>query len=281
MTTPANNRPAMTMREIRDQLGHARPDPAPAVWIDGDPLMEAMAAAVYEQCATHPEQALTVDDPRTIAAVAAAVARQVLGTPTTDPAPASAPAAPADRATVLLDQRAAALRALSSSSFSQEEFAARELTEAADRLRRLADEAQPTEAEAHACDNCDGIDPDTCFNNPHRPPEQCPAAEFEDYGQQCQKPVGHHLHTFEEQPVAAEGDDPICGDRYDGEACELEPEHPGAHCAGTLCWDYGRAPATAATEKPFPLPGPPCIPDHSLPIHCPGCATAATEEPQP
>ncbi|WP_326592794.1 hypothetical protein [Streptomyces brevispora] len=68
------------------------------------------------------------------------------------------------------------------------------------------DEAQQPETEAHACGNCDGIDPDTCFNNPHRSPEQCPAAEFEDYGQQCQKPVGHELHTFEEQPAAAEPD---------------------------------------------------------------------------
>ncbi|WWM24849.1 hypothetical protein QBW33_13290 [Streptomyces sp. B21-104] len=59
--------------------------PAPAgVWSDGDPLMEAIAAAVYDQCETHPEQALTVDDPRNIAAVAATVARRVLGTPTTN-----------------------------------------------------------------------------------------------------------------------------------------------------------------------------------------------------
>ena len=55
-----------------------------AVWSDGDPLMEAIAAAVYEQCETHPEQSLTVDDPRNIAAVAATVARRVLGTPTTN-----------------------------------------------------------------------------------------------------------------------------------------------------------------------------------------------------
>ncbi|MFJ3590120.1 hypothetical protein ACIQUY_31870 [Streptomyces sp. NPDC090231] len=91
-TTPS--RPAMTMREIRDRLGHARPDTTPttpAVWSEGDPLMEAMAAAVYEQCARHPEQPLTVDDPRTIAAVAATVARLVLGT--TDQQPETAPAA--------------------------------------------------------------------------------------------------------------------------------------------------------------------------------------------
>ncbi|MGW3298444.1 hypothetical protein [Streptomyces rubiginosohelvolus] len=53
---------------------------AAAVWVDGDPLMEAMAAAVYEQCDKHPEVSVTIDDPRTIAAVAATVARQLLGT---------------------------------------------------------------------------------------------------------------------------------------------------------------------------------------------------------
>ncbi|MFD3638255.1 hypothetical protein [Streptomyces griseus] len=54
--------------------------PAPAVWVDGDPLMEAIAAAVYEQCGTDPVSSVVVDDPRNIAAVAAAVARQLLGT---------------------------------------------------------------------------------------------------------------------------------------------------------------------------------------------------------
>ncbi|MGW1440310.1 hypothetical protein ACWD7M_34320 [Streptomyces griseus] len=54
--------------------------PAPAVWADGDPLMEAIAAGVYEQCGTDPVSSIVVDDPRNIAAVAAAVARQLLGT---------------------------------------------------------------------------------------------------------------------------------------------------------------------------------------------------------
>lgn len=57
--------------------------PAPAVWVDGDPLMQAIAAAVWEQCIT--ENSIVVDDPRTIAAVAATVARQILGT--AEPAP--------------------------------------------------------------------------------------------------------------------------------------------------------------------------------------------------
>jgi len=56
--------------------------PTPAVWSDTDPLMTPMAAAVYEQCDRHPEVAVTIDDPRTIAAVAATVARQVIGAPT-------------------------------------------------------------------------------------------------------------------------------------------------------------------------------------------------------
>ncbi|MFD3646354.1 DUF6011 domain-containing protein [Streptomyces cyaneofuscatus] len=50
----------------------------PAVWTDGDPLMEATASAVWEQCNTE-GPSIVVDDPRTIAAVAATVARQVLG----------------------------------------------------------------------------------------------------------------------------------------------------------------------------------------------------------
>ena len=71
----------------------------------------------------------------------------------------------------------------------------------AHRLRRKADEAQP-DTEAHACRNCEGIDPDTCLMNPNRPPEQCPNSEFDGYGLQCQKPAGHNLCTFEEQPAA-------------------------------------------------------------------------------
>ncbi|WP_242594554.1 hypothetical protein [Streptomyces sp. GB4-14] len=48
-----------------------------AVWVDGDPLMEAMAAAVWEHCRTEHAPAVVVDDPRNIAAVAAVVARAV------------------------------------------------------------------------------------------------------------------------------------------------------------------------------------------------------------
>ncbi|WP_097922075.1 hypothetical protein [Streptomyces sp. wa1063] len=58
------------------------PDATPAVWSDGDPLMEATASAVWEQCRT--ENSIVVDDPRNIAAVAATVARQLLGTTTSE-----------------------------------------------------------------------------------------------------------------------------------------------------------------------------------------------------
>ncbi|WP_199572695.1 hypothetical protein [Streptomyces murinus] len=47
------------------------PTPA-AVWIDGDPLMEAIAAAVWEHCRTEGTSTVA-DDPRNIAAVVAAV----------------------------------------------------------------------------------------------------------------------------------------------------------------------------------------------------------------
>jgi len=90
-------------------------------------------------------------------------------------------------------------------------------------LRRLAAEATPEPA-THSCGNCDGVDPDTCFMNPDRPPEQCPAAGFVDYGQQCAKPVGHHLHTFEEQPPAVVQPQPDDEHSCAEAGCSGEPE---------------------------------------------------------
>lgn len=48
-----------------------------AVWTDGDPLMEVIAATIWKRCARDSEDMpqLVCDDPRTIAAFAAAVAR--------------------------------------------------------------------------------------------------------------------------------------------------------------------------------------------------------------
>ncbi len=45
-----------------------------AIWRDGDPLMEAIAAALWENCHTEGPSSVN-DDPRNIAAVAATVAR--------------------------------------------------------------------------------------------------------------------------------------------------------------------------------------------------------------
>ncbi|MFM9589836.1 hypothetical protein ACKI1J_15065 [Streptomyces scabiei] len=59
-----------------------RHDPAPpAVWSDGDPLMQAIAAAVWERCARDDADMpqLTLDDPRTIAAAAAHAVRALQG----------------------------------------------------------------------------------------------------------------------------------------------------------------------------------------------------------
>ena len=36
-------------------------------------------------------------------------------------------------------------------------------------------------------------------------------------------------------------DDPVYGDEYDGEECELEPGHGGSHVSGNLAWSYGRS----------------------------------------
>jgi hypothetical protein len=88
MTEPS--KPAMTMRQIREHLGHTIPPDAPeppAAWVDGDPLMEAIAAAIWEHCETD-GLSLVIDDPRNIAATAAAVARV-------------SSSAPADRAAIL------------------------------------------------------------------------------------------------------------------------------------------------------------------------------------
>ncbi|MCX4703902.1 hypothetical protein [Streptomyces sp. NBC_01373] len=51
-------------------------DAVPAAWVDGDPLMEAIASTLWEHCPTE-GTSLVVDDPRNIAATAAAVARAV------------------------------------------------------------------------------------------------------------------------------------------------------------------------------------------------------------
>ncbi|MDJ1137905.1 hypothetical protein [Streptomyces iconiensis] len=51
-------------------------------FVDGDPLMEALATAIWDQCRTE-GTSLVIDDPRNIAAVASAVATNWPTTPTT------------------------------------------------------------------------------------------------------------------------------------------------------------------------------------------------------
>ncbi|MDT0435669.1 MULTISPECIES: hypothetical protein [Streptomyces] len=75
-----------------------------------------------------------------------------------------------DRA-ALRDRIAAAIRGLNEQEGGG---VLADLDEDADVLA-LADET--ADAETHTCDNCEGVSPDTCFNNSHRPPEQCPRTE--------------------------------------------------------------------------------------------------------
>ena len=111
-----------------------QPDPAAAAWIDGDPLMEAIAAAVWEHCQTE-GTSLVVDDPRNIAAVAAAAV------------PAAQP--PADRAAQLgaaedetrpdLNVRPLPAEALVADEVFADRAAHRDrIAEARDRLRGMA-----------------------------------------------------------------------------------------------------------------------------------------------
>jgi hypothetical protein len=59
-------------------------DAVPAAWADGDPLMEAIAETVWAHCRS--EGTVVADDPRNIAATAAAVARHSAAVPVPPPA---------------------------------------------------------------------------------------------------------------------------------------------------------------------------------------------------
>jgi hypothetical protein len=63
------------------------------------------------------------------------------------------------------------------------------------------------------------------------------------------------------------------------ERCTLPVGHDGRHRDGTLTWpnrDAGPSVAEAAADN-----GPPCIPDHSVPVSCPGCEyDAASTTPE-
>jgi len=112
-------------------------NPLTAAWIDGDPLMEAIASAVWEYCARDDEDMprAVCDDPRTIAAWAAAVARNH---------------APADRAAILREAADVAARFNSDCQNCAVEL------EVATKLRRMAGEAQQpdTQATSATCPHC-------------------------------------------------------------------------------------------------------------------------------
>ncbi|MFJ2279263.1 hypothetical protein ACIOEZ_34505 [Streptomyces sp. NPDC087866] len=198
-------------------------------------------------------------DVNTLADAALAVARQVLGTPTTTPAPALEPQdhPGADLFVALqaagLDDDEAHRRmyAYAAMVLRQEKATAAAPAAPADRAtdrRRLT----PNEHDRawHAIEGSageEGADPDTILNAVlHALRIDPPTAEEEQAASPSRRLAD------EAQPTETDDGDPICGDRYDDETCELEPEHAGAHCAGIVCWDYGRAPAATATEEPQP-----------------------------
>ncbi|MFJ1667406.1 hypothetical protein ACIOK4_13655 [Streptomyces bottropensis] len=126
-----------------EQTVTANPNPDPtAVWIDGDPLMEAIAAAVWERCGRDDVDMpqLTMDDPRTIAAAAASVARQQAAVSVVPPATnQTALLSGAERQFLTFALDLAFDRMVSDDGFTDEDEAALA------KLRRLAAEAPHAE----------------------------------------------------------------------------------------------------------------------------------------
>jgi hypothetical protein len=145
----------------------------PVVWIDGDPLMEKIAAAVWEQC-LH-QGSIVVDDPRNIAAVVAAVLPP-----------------PADRAAVLREG-AEAIDATFTGPDTD-----RYVRYGANLLRRMADEAVDTvTAEHHTvdgirylCHTDDHYCPPTDEAQPAQPQTGEADREITEYFVQSQQPDG-------------------------------------------------------------------------------------------
>ncbi|MFF2228986.1 hypothetical protein ACFVV7_37370, partial [Streptomyces globisporus] len=233
-----------------------------AVWVDGDPLMEAMAAAVYEQCDKHPEVSVTIDDPRTIAAVAATVARQLLGTSvaegaSTEPEPDAG----------LRDRIAAAIRAESSRA-DDLALADAVMPVVTDRLRRnwgemrdrvaeleteaqrLVDAAPPAPADraAHYREAANGL----AALGPLDNLVSAPAAWTEAIETlRCMADqIAEDEAAAGVQPPISEEDAPVCGDQYDESTCQLDPGHTGSHADWNRAWDYGRATPPAAPAAP-------------------------------
>ncbi|MFI1371312.1 hypothetical protein ACH4UY_04780 [Streptomyces longwoodensis] len=122
----------------REQLDRAE-------WVEGDPLMQAIASAVYERCETG-DGGIVHDDPRNIAAVAAVVARLAAAT---DRAVVMREAAD-DLATTFGDPMVKHIGALGASHLRRR---AREAEAGRSTPHRTADEAQqPTDCEESAAD---------------------------------------------------------------------------------------------------------------------------------
>jgi hypothetical protein len=121
---------------------------APAVWVDGHPQLEAIAAAVWEQCGRSDSGMCVEDDPRNIAVAALAA---VLPAPT-------------DRAAVLREAADALDNSERLRDLTDDHML--DINAAADELRRMADEAQQDgEAPGETLDLTDG--PVRCPLCPH------------------------------------------------------------------------------------------------------------------
>lgn len=192
----------------------------------------------------------------------------------------------------------AADREAGAAQVSQALFDLADEAEAGAAIRRLADEAQQPETEAApwptgATYVVERRDADEWVGITHRCKTIAEARKRRESYRRPRPGLRLRIVRLDESATVAETDpapatrpgggvaednDPICGDRHDDEVCELEPGHDGAHCAGTLCWDYGRAPATAATEEHRP----PCGDrEHRHIGPCAHYAPAPTEEPTP
>jgi hypothetical protein len=114
----------------------------PAVWVDGDPLMEAIASAVYERCETG-DGGIVHDDPRNIAVAALAAVLPTL----TDLA--------AEIRSRAFKTAALYVRGHSADERYGHSSISTAMCAVSDELRRMADGAQQPETQAEIeCANC-------------------------------------------------------------------------------------------------------------------------------
>lgn len=133
---------------------HVADQPAPAVWIDGHPQLEAIAAAVWERCRTE-GTSVVVDDPRNIAVAALAAVLPATTNHDTDTNAALREAANrmSRKATALTEDLHDLAHFVAKDRLREAEILDREAAE----LRRVADETAATETQAAAwgvCQDC-------------------------------------------------------------------------------------------------------------------------------